>query len=168
MAIVYIALIAAAALISLAVSITGMPGSFILWFVILIISIIEGFEVLSVYGVTVFFVAACAAEILEYLSGLIGTRRSGGSRSAMKGALIGGMTGAIILSAIVPFGFLIGVFPGTFLGAFIGEYKTGKDFYKSSKVGIGALAGRVVAASLKVMVILFTASIAIARYTGLF
>ncbi len=169
MAIVYIALISAAALVSLVVAMTGMPGGFILFLVILVISIIEGFDPLGYGWILVFFFVAAAAEVFEYLSGLIGTRRLGGSRSAMKGALIGGMTGALLLSAVIPvWGFLVGVFPGTFIGAFIGEYNKGKDFYRSSKAGMGALAGRVVASSLKVFVILFMASMAVARYSGLF
>ncbi len=169
MNIFYASLITLAALASLVLAMAGFPGSFLLWLTIFLISLAEGFNIIGPSLLVLFFLICSAGELLEYLSGVIGAKKSGGGAASVRGALIGGLTGAVILSSLIPlWGFFIGVFLGTFSGAFIGEYNSKKDFYSSARVGMGALAARVGASGIKVLIILVISSISAARHMGFF
>ena len=82
----------------------------------------------------VFLVALAAlAYVLDYLSGALGTRKLGGSRWAMFGAIAGGLVGLFF----GPFGIII----GPILGAVGIELVYRKDVTIALKSGTGAVLG---------------------------
>jgi hypothetical protein len=64
-------------------------------------------------------------ELLEFLAGVLGTKRGGGSNRGLWGALIGGIAGAFVFTPLfffAPlFGTLLGSLLGTVVGAIAGE-----------------------------------------------
>lgn len=95
---------------------------------------------------------ALLGELLEFLAGLLGAGKAGGSRRAMVLSMLGGIVGSL-------FGFSAGnlVFPviggmvgivllaglGALAGAALGETWKGRSFDDSLRVGRGAFTGRI-------------------------
>ncbi len=96
-------------------------------------------------------VLAAAAEIAEFITGMVGSKTAGGTRWGSVGALAGGLVGAIVGSFAIPIplvGTLIGACGGAAIGAAALELATGRKIGESAKSGVGAgvgtLAGRVI------------------------
>ena len=122
----------------------GLPGTFIIASAALLFAILTDFELISLLLIIVLFGIAVLLEVLEFaLSGFM-TKRFGGSRLSVAGAIIGGIVGAIWGTMILPIvGTLIGAFAGAFGGAFIGEYFLSRNFDRSLLAGIGAFIGAI-------------------------
>jgi len=130
----------------------GFPGQFLPGIIALVFWLLgieateeairfRGFESLALLGLAV------GAEIIEFLSGLIGGRAAGSSRRGAFGAIIGGFVGGIFGNLLIPLiGGLIGILIGTGLGAFVGERQaTAADGDSQPlKVGIASMIGRAV------------------------
>jgi len=89
---------------------------------------------------------AVVGELIELVTGAIGTKLGGGRNKGMLGSFLGGLVGAIVCTPLLPIiGTLIGALIGTFAGALIAE-TTGKDPMErkdASKAAIMATIGRV-------------------------
>lgn len=103
---------------------------------------------------------AIVGEIAEFLAGVVGAQRAGGSRRAAIYSLIGSLIGAVggatvgipipvIGSAI---GAVIGGAAGAFGGAAIAEHTQGEQFEHSMKVGKAAFWGRLLGTAAKTVV----------------
>jgi len=132
------------AVIGLISIIFGFPGNFI----ILADSVFYGwygdFKSISFQVLIVLILLAVLGEVIEFLLGIIGSKRHKSSNSAIVGSIVGGIIGAILG---VPFLFGVGALLGAFLGAFVGAFlveliKT-KHVNQSMQSGLGALIGRV-------------------------
>ncbi|MGA2498572.1 MAG: DUF456 domain-containing protein [Tepidisphaeraceae bacterium] len=102
------------------------------------------------------------AEILETFAAGHMARKSGGSRRASIGALVGGVAGAALLAVPLPvIGILVGACLGAFAGAMLMEVTKRGDAAKSLDVGIAAAKGKLAGTLLKValagLVLLLTA-----------
>lgn len=91
-----------------------------------------------------------AVTLLDYIVPALGTKKWGGSRSGMLGALIGIVLGLFVFP---PFGFLI--FP--LLGAMTGEILNGSDTNKAMKSAFGTLIGLVFGTVMKLSVTVYIA-----------
>jgi uncharacterized protein YqgC (DUF456 family) len=91
-----------------------------------------------------------AVTLLDYIVPALGTRKWGGSRFGMFGALIGIVLGLFVFP---PFGFLI--FP--LLGAMAGEILNGADTNKALKSAFGTLIGLVFGTVMKLSVTVYIA-----------
>lgn len=148
-------------------SLLGISGALIAWGGVFLISVIDGFNIISPLFLTVLFLFALTGEFLEYYFSGRGARKKGATKG-VRGALIGGFLGAVIMSVFLPgLGTLIGVAAGTFLGAFIFEYASGNTFHASSSAGLGAMTGRALGSALKIIVIAFIGLVAALAYMGL-
>jgi len=132
------------AVIGLISIIFGFPGNFI----ILADSVFYGwygdFKSISFQVLIVLILLAVLGEVIEFLLGIIGSKRHKSSNSAIVGSIVGGIIGVILG---VPFLFGVGALLGAFLGAFVGAFlveliKT-KHVNQSMQSGWGALIGRV-------------------------
>jgi uncharacterized protein YqgC (DUF456 family) len=124
----------------------GLPGTWLILITSALYSWLTGFSVITYQMLLGFLGLAVAAEALEFWSGLWGARRYGGSKKAMLGTLIGGLTGAIVLSPMLfGFGTLVGAFLGAFAGGFIVTYLEQRKMSEAMRVGWGGLLGRVFA-----------------------
>lgn len=110
-----------------------LPGTWILLALALAVELVDGLY-LPVGAPATFDTAVLLAclglallgEGLEFLAGILGLRKGGGTNRGLWGSLVGAFLGLFLLTplfAFVPFfGALLGVLLGTFLGALVGEY----------------------------------------------
>lgn len=97
-------------------------------------------------GRSLFFFGALAliVQVLDYIVPAWGTKKFGGSKYGMWGAIIGLIAGIFILPALGlvlgPFG-LIGILGGPFVGALVGERIAGKDNDSAMRAAFGSFIG---------------------------
>lgn len=142
-------LLCATALIGLALTAIGLPG---LWvFVLVALGLTAGgvAGAPSLAAVGIGFGLVFLSEIVEWVASVRWTRRSGGSRRAGWGALLGGLVGAVVDLPVPVIGSVLGSFAGSFLGALAAEYSVTGQAGTAGRVAWGALIGRVVATAIK-------------------
>lgn len=95
---------------------------------------------------------AVLGEVAELISGMVGSRRAGGSRRGAAGALLGAFAGGLVGTAFFPvLGTLLGVCAGAFAGAFLLESTGGRTFHESTRSGMGAAAGHLFGVTTKLI-----------------
>jgi uncharacterized protein YqgC (DUF456 family) len=72
--------------------------------------------------------------LIDYIASAVGTKRFGGSKQAVWGAIIGTIPGLLFLG---PLGIII----GPFLGAVIAELLRGTEIRQTNRVGLGTIIG---------------------------
>jgi len=102
-------------------------------------------------------VLCVVAEVVEFLSGLLGAKAFGGSKYAGRGAFIGTLIGGFLATFFIPVpivGTIIGVLIGGFFGALLGEvhYRRQHDEKDGVKVGVQAGVGAMVARIISIFV----------------
>ena len=102
-------------------------------------------------------VLAIIAWIVDFLAGAAGTRYMGATSRAFWGAAIGALVGLF-------FG-LAGILIGPFLGAVIGELSVGSDLRKSSRAGMGAWLGMIIATAVKMGIVFLMIGIFLFRFS---
>ncbi len=132
------------ALIGLISLIFGLPGNLI----ILADSVLYGwygnFTKITVSTIIILAALALLAEVIEFVMGIIGSKRYRSSNRAIVGSIVFGVFGAILGAPIFwGIGSLIGAFVGAFFGAFVVEVSYGKRLKEAIDSGWGALLGRV-------------------------
>lgn len=107
----------------------------------------------SWWGIALLLVLALLGEGLEFLAGVMGAGKAGGSRRALilsfVGSLLGAGFGFGAGNAVVPLaGGIVGVLlmgsAGALAGAVLGETWKGRSFHESMEVGRGAFVGRLI------------------------
>lgn len=134
-------LVSLAGLISL---IFGLPGTFIILGASVLYGWYGGFSEITVRVIIILVVLALAGELIEFLLGVLGSKKYESSNRAIVGSIIFGIIGAIMGA---PFffgiGSVIGAFAGAFAGAILMELSQGKKMDEAIKSGWGAFLGRV-------------------------
>lgn len=105
-------------------------------------------------------VLAVIGEILEFIAGVVGARRAGGSRRSayysLFGSLIGAVGGATVGIPVPVLGSAVGAVVGGAVGAFAGaayaEYSLGLSNEQSMKVGKAAFWGRLLGTGAKTLI----------------
>ncbi len=110
--------------------------------------------------VTALVILAMIGEIAEFLAGVVGARRAGGSNRAAVYSLIGSLIGAIggatagipipVLGSAI--GAVVGGALGAFGGAALAEHTLGEQMQQSMKVGQAAFWGRLLGTGAKTVV----------------
>lgn len=111
-----------------------MPGPVLIWLGMLVYGLLTGFENLSLWFFILQGLAALLVMAVDYAATAVGTKRFGGSKVSMWGAVVGLFAGIIVLGPI-------GIVFGPFLGALVGEMLTGLPLEKAMRSSIGALVG---------------------------
>lgn len=96
-------------------------------------------------------IIAAVGTAMDYVAGMLGAKFTGASKTAIWGALIGGIIGAFFS--------LPGLLLGPLIGAACGEFWARKDLWSAGKVGIGTFIGFILGVVAKVgcaLVILLT------------
>ena len=157
-----IALVVLASIVALAgwvLSLAGISGSWLLLAAGIGADLAFDGRVDFIVSSIVFGVLCVAAEVVEFLSGLLGAKTFGGSRWAQVGAFVGTLVGGIVGAGIFPIvGTIIGAVLGGFAGSLTGEIvssvrsKGGKQAVTSGmKAGLGAMLARVLSIAMKVV-----------------
>ena len=87
-------------------------------------------------------ILALIGSAMDYVAGLLGAKFTGASKTALWGALIGGIAGAFFS--------LPGLLLGPLLGAGIGEFWARKDLWSAGKVSVGTFIGFIMGVIAKV------------------
>jgi len=146
--------------ISLGLNATGAPGN---WIMVLIGGIyywLMPSDSPYAFGLLVLIFVlflALMGEILEFLTGVIGTKKAGGSKKGMWCSVIGsfiGSLGGIFIGVPIPIiGSLIAALLlsgfGALLGACLGERWDGKSFDEAWRVGLASFVGRILGSGFK-------------------
>ncbi|NIT13583.1 MAG: DUF456 family protein [Candidatus Dadabacteria bacterium] len=86
---------------------------------------------------------ALVGELLEFIIGIIGSKKKKASNRAVAGSIIFSIAGAIMFAPLLfGAGAIIGAFLGAFFGAFIVEYYYQRDVSRAVESGKGAFLGR--------------------------
>lgn len=109
----------------------NLPGTWIMLGLAVVIELLDRLYLTTDEPVTfgwrvlgVCLALAIVGEVLEFISGAVGTKVGGGTRRGMTGAIVGGIIGAIVFTPLLPvplIGTLVGALVGTFAGAMFGE-----------------------------------------------
>ncbi len=99
----------------------------------------------SLSFILLFLFLALAAQIIDTVIPLWGTKKYGGSRWGIRGATIGLLIGFLFFP---PFGILL----GPFFGALIAEYLHGRNTQQAMRSAWGSLMGFLAGTGLKLMV----------------
>jgi len=103
---------------------------------------------------------AAGGEIAEFVAGMWGARRAGGSRRASIFALIGSMAGAVLGASMgipipllgPPIAAVLGGSLGALAGAAFAEHSRGETSQQSLRVGRAAFVGRLLGTGIKTVV----------------
>jgi uncharacterized protein YqgC (DUF456 family) len=88
---------------------------------------------------------ALIGEVLEFMLGAAGAKKSGGSRRGALGAILGAIIGGVAGTFVVPIpivGSIAGACGGAFIGAMALELHKGRSATHAAKIGQGAAIGR--------------------------
>ena len=112
----------------------ALPGAPLIWLGMLIYGFFVKFNNLP----WTFFLgqglAVALIFLIDYLAGIWGVKRYGGSKAAVWGSVLGGLLGVLLMG---PFGLIF----GPFIGAVAGELYQKSSFDKAFQVGVGTLIG---------------------------
>ncbi len=112
----------------------ALPGAPLIWLGMLIYGLFVKFNNLSTY----FFIGQALAVglifLIDYLAGVWGVNRYGGSKAAVWGSILGGLLGVIFMGPL-------GLIFGPFIGAIAGELYQRSSLEKAFRVGMGTMIG---------------------------
>ncbi|MFB4164745.1 DUF456 domain-containing protein [Alteribacillus sp. JSM 102045] len=125
-----------------------VPGGLFYGAAILIIGFIEGFNAFGLLFWVIQGIVAFLLFVIDYAINYLGIQKSGGTKAAIWGSLIGIIIGPFIIPGI-------GILIGALTGAIIGQWMSGeKSIKKMGEVGIGSVVGFIVGAVLKGIVLI--------------
>lgn len=110
-----------------------LPGPPMAYVGLLLLQATERFQ-FTVGQLVTWGILVVVAQVLDYVTPILGTKYSGGSRWGNWGCVIGTVAGIFLFA---PWGILL----GPFIGALIGELLGGKAFGEAMKAGVGAFIG---------------------------
>ena len=112
----------------------ALPGATLIWLGMLVYGFFVKFQNLPWTFYAGQGLAVLLIFLVDYLAGIWGVRRYGGSREAVWGSVLGGLLGVLLLG---PFGLIF----GPFIGAVAGELYRRSPLDKAFKVGFGTIIG---------------------------
>lgn len=148
-------------LVWLATVVAGLPGT---WLIVVSTALVAWWQwgdpttdqagMFSIATLVVIVLLAAVADIAEFFTGVVGSKKAGGTRWGSVGALLGGIVGAIVATFLIPIpllGSLIGACGGACLGAWGLELAGGRRMRQSLNAGVGAGVGTFVGRVVKLV-----------------
>ena len=129
----------------LGVILPSLPGIPLILAGMVLFGFQTGFQSITTDFLLIMALLTLVGTVADYLSGIVGAKRSGASRKGVWGAFLGGLFGLFLL----PFW---GIFIGPLAGAIIGEMMSGKSSEKATRVGIGTFLGIMTGTLLKIVI----------------
>lgn len=125
----------------------AVPGLPLIMLGILIYAYQTNFTVVTLNFVLIMGALTLIGTAFDYLSGIVGAKRTGASKAGIWGAFVGGIAGLFLIPGW-------GIIIGPLAGAIIGEILAGKTTIKAAKVGIGTFLGIVSGTLIKIVIAL--------------
>ncbi|SHF53805.1 DUF456 domain-containing protein [Desulforamulus putei] len=122
-----------------------LPGAPLLLIGMLIYGFFEQFTHLTWQFFLGQIILMCAVFGVDYLAGIWGVKKYGGSKAAVWGSLIGTLVGLFLMG---PLGILL----GPFLGAVAGELLARRNMEQAVRAGMGTLVGFLGGAFMKLVI----------------
>ena len=122
------------AFIGVVISIFGLPGSVLIFFVLVLAAFITGFTLVTGTQLLWMGSIAIASLLVDNLLVVFGAKKYGATKHGMLGAFLGGLIGVLALG---PLGIII----GPFIGAVLLELVFNPDFKKALNAGFGTFMG---------------------------
>lgn len=122
-----------------------LPGIILIYIGMLLYGFMTQFATLDANFFLLQGLVVLLAFGLDFVATAVGTKRFGGSKNAVWGAIIGILIGLLLFG---PFGIIL----GSFLGAVIAEVLLGKNMNIAIRSGFGTLIGIVGATALKILI----------------
>ena len=133
----------------------NLPGTFVYFFLIAIISALNNFDIISKNLLLIILSFFVLLEIIEFLLLGLTVKLYNGQKSSIFLSILGGISGAIIGSFIFPFiGAFIGLIAGSYLATYFNEKKAGKSQKEAIKVADSTVLGYILSKGLKTLAIL--------------
>jgi uncharacterized protein YqgC (DUF456 family) len=111
-----------------------IPGVLLMWVIVFIYALVDGFSAVSTASVIVISLIALVTGTSDIWLTLFGAKKGGAS---VKSMLIG-TAGAVVGSFVFP---IVGTIAGYIAGLLLGEYWQHGDWEIAKKAGFGGLAG---------------------------
>ena len=111
-----------------------LPGVFLIWFSVLLYSVITGFSDVTVASFVVITLITLVTGTSEYWMSLLGAKTGGAS----KRSLLYGIAGAIVGTFLLP---VLGTVLGYAGGLLFAEYQKHGDWDTAVRASVGGLAG---------------------------
>lgn len=153
---VYISVLLVLNLVWLFLVVLGLPGT---WLMVLSAAGLAWWQpelgLFSRWTLVAAAALAAIGEVLEFVSGALGSKTAGGSTWGAVGGLVGALAGGIFGTVLIPIpiiGSILGACLGAFAGALGTELLIGADMTKSISSGRGAAVGRFVGILIKLSV----------------
>jgi len=128
----------------------NLPGTFVYFFLIAIISVLNNFDIISKNILLIILSVFILLEILEFLLLGLTIKLYHGKKSSIFLSILGGISGAIIGNLIFPFlGAFIGLIMGSYLATYFNEKKAGKSQKEAIKVADSTILGYILSKGLK-------------------
>lgn len=121
----------------------GLPGNFLILLCCGLLAWYFGFEVITTRFIILLVLLALLGELLEFIIGIVGSKKKKASNRAVVGSIIFSIIGAILFAPLFfGIGAVFGAFLGAFFGAFLVEYINEKDVARAAESGKGAFLGK--------------------------
>jgi len=122
-----------------------LPGAPLIFLAALGYGLLTDFSDLAITALIWLGALAAISLLLDWLPGILGVKKYGGSILGMAGALAGMAIGLVIFS-------LPGLILGSFFGAVAGEMLSGKNSQQAMRAGLGSLVGFFVGTVFKLII----------------
>ncbi len=123
----------------------ALPGLSLIFIAVFFYALFTGFAQISIWTIVILGVIVILISLFDYLAGIYGAKKFGGSKWGILGAFLGGAVGLLVFN-------IWGLIAGTFLGAAGVEILAGKSYKDAGKVGLGTLFGFLASMVMKVIV----------------
>lgn len=124
----------------------GLPGNWILLFVVVLIAVISHLTKVTLGYLILCFFLVLTGEVIESLLGTAVVAKRGGSKWGIIGSFLGGLAGVVVGAPLIPpVGAVLAGFTGAFVGAVGGEYYSLRKIEPAMRVGAWAFLGRIAA-----------------------
>lgn len=139
----------------------SFPGTWVIVAAAFVYSLLANFQSPDWQVLLLLVVVAAVAELIEFLVGVLGSRKMQVPTGAIVASVIGGIIGVIVGVPIIIVGPLIGLLLGVFLGAFLYSLITGKAPRQSLQFALHTTFSRALAIFVKTFI-----AIGMALYLG--
>ena len=127
----------------------GLPGTWVIWVAVAIFSFVADFQVSDWIVIVLTLIMALLGEGIEFMVGVMGSKKMDVSNGAIVASIVGGIIGAVMGVPIFLIGSVLGMLLGVFLGAWLWEWIATQQWKLSLQKAVAATFSRVISMFVK-------------------